>query len=111
LRNLGEHVLIELIQNDVPSPILLASYETTAKDFLYPYSSDRIEYTGLRRYVLLSRTIDFPGISPSLEFSTSPSIDDVTGISLTSTNNRRQTRTVKRSKSPIWKPASTYPNR
>ncbi len=111
MNNLGEHVLIEFIQNDVPSPILLASYETTAKDFLYPYSSDRIEYTGLRRYVLLTRTIDFPGISPSFEFSTSPSIDDVTGISLTSTNNHRQTRTLKRSKPPIWKPTSTYPNR
>jgi len=58
----------------------LASYETSAKDFLYPYSSDRIQYTGLRRYILLSRTIDFPGISPSFEFSVSPSIDDVTGI-------------------------------
>jgi hypothetical protein len=128
LNNLGEHVLIELIQNDVPSPILLASYETTAKDFLYPYSSDRIEYTGLRRYILLSRTIDFPGISPSLEFSTSPSIDDVTGLSLTSLSNLRQTKTVRllksffarktlfchqlrRSKSPIWKPTSSFPNR
>jgi hypothetical protein len=88
--------LIELIQKDIPSPILLASYETTARDFLYPYSSDRIEYTGLRRYVLLSRTIDFPGISPSFEFSTSPSLDDVTGLSLTSpANNRRQARTVR----------------
>jgi hypothetical protein len=74
----------------------LASYETTAKEFLYPYSWDRVEYTGLRRYVLLSRTIDFPGISPSFEFSTSPSIDDVTGLSLTSPTNRRQTiKTVK----------------
>jgi hypothetical protein len=68
----------------------LASYETTAKDFLYPYSWARIEYMGLRRYVLLSRTIDFPGISPSFEFSTSPSIDDVTGLSLTATKNGRQ---------------------
>jgi len=67
----------------------LASYETTARDFLYPYSSDRIEYTGLRRYILLNRTVDFPGISPSLEFSTSPSIDDVTGLSLSANKTRR----------------------
>ncbi len=90
-KTLGEHVLIELIQKDFPTPILLANYETTAKDFLYPYSWDRIEYTGLRRYVLLSRTINFPGISPSFEFSTSPSIDDVTGLTLTSTRNGIQT--------------------
>ncbi len=91
----------------------MASYEACAKDFLYPYAWDRIEYTGLRRYVLLSRTIDFPGISPSFEFSTSPSIDDVTGLSLTSTKSRGRTRTVRlnRSKSPTWKPSSTYPNR
>lgn len=91
----GEHVLIEFIQKDLPSPILLASYETTAREFLYPYSADRVTYMGLRRYVLLTRTIDFPGISPSLEFSTSPSIDDVTGLSITSPSNRRQARTVR----------------
>jgi hypothetical protein len=72
--------LIELLQSAVPSPVLLASYETSAKDFLYPYSYDRVQYTGLRRYILLNRTIDFPGISPSFEFTVSPSIDDVSGI-------------------------------
>jgi len=72
--------LIELIQTGIPSPVVLASYETSAKEFLYPYSYDRVQYTGLRRYILLSRTVDFPGISPSFEFSVSPSIDDVTGI-------------------------------
>jgi hypothetical protein len=58
----------------------LANYESSAKDFLYPYSYDRVQYTGLRRYILLNRTIDFPGVSPSFEFSVSPSIDDITGI-------------------------------
>lgn len=90
----GEHVLIELIQDDVPSPIVLASYEASARDFLYPYSWDRIEYTGLRRYVLLVRTIDFPGISPSFEFSTSPTLDDVTGLAYAN-RPRSPTRTVK----------------
>jgi hypothetical protein len=78
--NIGEHVLIELLQTGISSPVVLASYETSAKDFLYPYSYDRVQYTGLRRYVLLSRTIDFPGVSPSFEFSVSLSVDDVTGI-------------------------------
>ena len=73
----------------------MASYEASAKDFLYPYSWDRLEYTGLRRYVLLNRTVEFPGISPSFEFSTSPSVDDVTGLPLPSTTYRRQTKTVR----------------
>ncbi|CAF2403414.1 unnamed protein product [Rotaria sp. Silwood2] len=106
-----EHILIELIQNDIPSPILLASYETRAKDFLYPYSSNRIEYTGLRRYVLLTRTIDFPGISPSFEFSTSPSVIDVTGLTLSTTKTHGEIKFPKRSASPTWKPPSAYPTR
>lgn len=72
--------MIELLQTGVSSSVVLASYETSAKEFLYPYSYDRVQYTGLRRYILLNRTIDFPGISPSFEFSVSPSIDDVTGL-------------------------------
>ena len=74
--HVGEHVLIELLQANGSAPTVLASYETSAKDFLYPYSWDRIQYTGLRRYVLLSRTVDFPGVSPSFEFTVSPSIQE-----------------------------------
>ncbi|CAF1211647.1 unnamed protein product [Adineta steineri] len=107
-----EHILIELIQKDFPTPVLLASYEACAKDFLYPYSWERIEYTGLRRYVLLNRTIDFPGISPSFEFSTSPTVDDVTGVPLSSsTKLNRQTKSIKRSKSPSLRPSSSFTNR
>ncbi len=58
----------------------MASYETSAKDFLYPYSTARIQYAGVRRQILLGRTIDFPGVAPSLEFIVSPSVDDATGI-------------------------------
>ncbi|CAF3135132.1 unnamed protein product [Rotaria sp. Silwood2] len=112
-----EHALFELLQTNVPSPVILASYETSAKDFLYPYSYDRVQYTGLNRYILLSRTVDFPGIAPSLEFTVSPSIDDVTGISK-SIKNHKYTQPIdsygkspKRTKSPTWKPTSTYPNR
>jgi hypothetical protein len=85
--------LIELLQSNVPSPILLASYETSAKDFLYPSSADRVQYTGLRRYILLSRTIEFPGVSPSMEFSISPSVDDVTGI-IRAKKTRKQTKPI-----------------
>ncbi|CAF5182370.1 unnamed protein product, partial [Rotaria sp. Silwood1] len=75
-----EHVLFELLQTNVPTPVILASYERSAKDFLYPYSYDRVQYTGLNRYIILSRTIDFPGITPSLEFTVNASVDDITGI-------------------------------
>lgn len=58
----------------------MASYETSAKEFLYPYSAVRIQYTGLRRYIILNRTLEFPGTNPSLEFTVSPSVDDISGI-------------------------------
>ncbi|CAF0820725.1 unnamed protein product [Didymodactylos carnosus] len=51
------------------------------------------------------RTIDFPGISPSFEFSTSTSITEITGVELSTLNklsksNNTSVRSVKRSKSP-----------
>ncbi|CAF0971233.1 unnamed protein product [Adineta ricciae] len=112
-----EHVLVELLQANGSAPTVLASYETSAKDFLYPYSWDRIQYAGLRRYVLLSRTVDFPGVSPSFEFTVSPSIQEGGSV-------RKSTKTYKlpapinsgskspkRAKSPVWRPSSAYPNR
>jgi len=90
-----EHVLIELVQSHVPSSILLANYETSAKDFLYPYSAERIQYVGLRRYLLLSRTIDFPGVSPSFEFTVSPSFIELGGA-----KKVRKVRKSTRPKSP-----------
>ncbi|CAF2111466.1 unnamed protein product [Rotaria magnacalcarata] len=112
-----EHVLIELLQANGSSSVLLASYETNAKDFLHPYSSDRIQYVGLRRYVVLSRTIDFPGISPSLEFSVSPSVDAMTGKRKIATTHEyikpivSHGKSPKRSKSLTWRPSSAFPNR
>ena len=77
---LGEHVLIELLQAHIPSPIILATYETSAKEFLYPYSTSLLQYVGLPRGLLLTRTVDFPGITPSLQITVSPSLVDVTGL-------------------------------
>ncbi|CAF3610539.1 unnamed protein product [Rotaria sordida] len=112
-----EHILFELLQTNVSSPVILATYETSTKDFLYPYSYDRVQYTGLHRYILLSRTVNFPGAAPSLEFTVSPSIDDVTGIAK-SIKTRKYIKPLdsygkspKRSKSITWKPTSTYPKR
>ncbi|CAF0732099.1 unnamed protein product [Adineta steineri] len=112
-----EHVLIELLQSNGSSPILLASYETSAKDFLYPHSWDRIEYTGSRRYVLLSRTIEFPGVSPSFEFTLNPCLNEGSGTRKVN-KSHKQTKPIdsygkspKRAKSPVWKPSSAYPKR
>ncbi|CAF0895959.1 unnamed protein product [Rotaria sp. Silwood1] len=112
-----EHVLFELLQTNVPTPVILASYERSAKDFLYPYSHDRVQYTGLNRYIILNRTIDFPGITPSLEFTVNASVDDITGIAKSIKTHKyiepfdSCEKRPKRSKSVTWKPASTYPVR
>jgi len=127
------------LESGSSSPVILASFETSAKDFLYPYSYERVQYTGLRRFILLNRTVDFPGVSPSFEFTVSPSVDDISGLakakktkkplkpinsygkSVRKTNRMRERKEFiggvflflqpKRSKSPVWKPSSAYPNR
>ena len=43
----------------------------------------------------LVEQLSFQGISPSFEFSASPSIDDVTGLPMPPTKFRRQTKTVR----------------
>lgn len=76
----GEHVLIELLQASAPTPVVLATYETSAKDFLYKASLSRLQYIGASHPIFLERTIDFPGIKPSLWLSACPTVVDVTGI-------------------------------
>ncbi len=70
-------MLIELCKTTNSQPIRLAIYETKAKDFLYPYSSNSIEYTGFRRNISLIRTANMPGISPSFTISVSSKVDEV----------------------------------
>ncbi|XP_045157513.2 spermatogenesis-associated protein 6-like isoform X12 [Mercenaria mercenaria] len=67
-----ELVVIELLQYSDYSDgaIRLASYSTSARDFLFPYPSLCPSYTSACREILLSRTIAWPGISPKLEFTT-----------------------------------------
>ncbi|CAF0802820.1 unnamed protein product [Didymodactylos carnosus] len=104
-----EHILIELVQISVNSSydtVVLASFETSAKEFLYPNSYARPQYHGLKRYVLLSRTIDFPGISPSFEFCTTTSITEITGIEQ---NTLKSNNTfTKRSKSPNFAQSANF---
>ncbi|XP_060605919.1 spermatogenesis-associated protein 6-like isoform X13 [Ruditapes philippinarum] len=67
-----ELVVIELLQYSDYSDgaVRLASYSTSAREFLFPYPSLCPSYTSACREILLSRTIAWPGISPKLEFTT-----------------------------------------
>ena len=59
---LDEPVVIELIQlsSVYEGGKLLASYNTNARDFLYPYPSYTPTYGTQDRDILLDRTLDFP---------------------------------------------------
>ncbi|XP_052777255.1 spermatogenesis-associated protein 6-like isoform X1 [Mya arenaria] len=67
-----ELVVVELLQYSDYSngAIRLASFSTSAREFLFPYPSLCPSYTSDSREILLSRTIAWPGISPKLEFTT-----------------------------------------
>ncbi|XP_013398524.1 spermatogenesis-associated protein 6 [Lingula anatina] len=73
-----EHVLFELIQlTDLEQGgTLLASYENNTRDFLYPSPSLAPTYGTQDREVLMERTLEFPGISPKIEFSTKTTIKE-----------------------------------
>jgi hypothetical protein len=89
-----EHVMIELFQTNGSTPIPLADYETSAKEFLYPYSSARLEYDGLPRALILNPTRNFPGaLSPSIEITLSTSIDEMPGRRAISKTYRGKTST------------------
>ena len=74
----GQHVLIELIQISPyhEEGILLAFYECSAKNFLYP--RDLSNANGINRFLLFEKTNDFPshGLSPRLEYRTFTSMAD-----------------------------------
>ena len=57
-----EPVLIELIQMSelYEGGRLLASLETNARDFLYPYPQFSCTYSSHDRELLLERALDFP---------------------------------------------------
>ncbi|XP_032234711.2 spermatogenesis-associated protein 6 isoform X2 [Nematostella vectensis] len=56
---------------------LLACYEQTAKEFLYP-TPTLTGKDGLERDVLLSRTAHFSGIDPKLDFSSTTTMQEIT---------------------------------
>lgn len=74
-----EHVLFELVQySDVyRGGKVLARYEQSAREFLYP-TPTLTGKDGMDREVLLSRTVHFTGIDPKLEFSSNSTIQETT---------------------------------
>lgn len=74
-----EHVLFELVQySDVyQGGKVLARYEISAREFLYP-TPTLTGKDGMERELLLSRTVHFTGIDPKLEFSSNSTIQETT---------------------------------
>ncbi|ELU16178.1 hypothetical protein CAPTEDRAFT_184083 [Capitella teleta] len=90
----GMKVLIELIQfSDLyAGGRLLAYYEGSVRDFLYPFPSYSPTYGTTDRELLLERSLDFPGISPKLEFSTKTVIQETSAPILGGPSNGLATR-------------------
>lgn len=72
-----EHVLFELVQySDVyKGGKVLARYEQSAREFLYP-TPTLTGKDGVERELLLGRTVHFTGIDPKLEFSSNSTIQE-----------------------------------
>ncbi|XP_042190859.1 spermatogenesis-associated protein 6 [Callorhinchus milii] len=66
----------ELIQLTPPAGETLAVHEENTRDFLYPGPRLTPTYTGSDRELLMKRSINFPGIAPRLEFSTTSIIKE-----------------------------------
>nr|XP_054764073.1 uncharacterized protein LOC129270771 isoform X2 [Lytechinus pictus]XP_054764074.1 uncharacterized protein LOC129270771 isoform X2 [Lytechinus pictus] len=74
-----EDVLIELIQLDEDfnqDGTVLAFYQLSTRDFLYPEDSMLPRYAESDREVLMNKKIWFTGLSPKLEFSCKTTIHD-----------------------------------
>ncbi|KAK3090051.1 hypothetical protein FSP39_008825 [Pinctada imbricata] len=103
-----ELIIFELLQlSPFGGANRLASYSCNARDFLFPYPSLAPCYASTAREILLERTIDFPGISPKLEFVTvtnikeslSPELDALEDELEAERRSRRRSRSRSRSRS------------
>ncbi|XP_051868191.1 spermatogenesis-associated protein 6 isoform X3 [Pristis pectinata] len=66
----------ELIQLTPPVGETLSIYEQNTREFLYPGRRLTPSYPGMDRELLMKRSINFPGIAPRLEFSTTSIIKE-----------------------------------
>nr|XP_034315103.1 spermatogenesis-associated protein 6 isoform X6 [Crassostrea gigas] len=109
-----ELIVLELLQlSEFGGANRLASYSSSARDFLYPAPSLAPCYASGAREILFHRSIDFPGISPKLEFvsitnikeSLSPELDALEDSIKDERRSRRRSRSRSRSR-PASRPSS-----
>ncbi|XP_061166074.1 spermatogenesis-associated protein 6-like isoform X3 [Saccostrea echinata] len=109
-----ELIVFELLQlSEFGGANRLASYSSSARDFLYPAPSLSPCYASGAREILFHRSIDFPGISPKLEFvsitnikeSLSPELDALEDSLREERRSRRRSRSRSRSR-PTSRPSS-----
>uniref|UniRef100_H2YX03 Spermatogenesis-associated protein 6 N-terminal domain-containing protein n=1 Tax=Ciona savignyi TaxID=51511 RepID=H2YX03_CIOSA len=104
----GETLRIELVQLTYPGGDLLATYEDSGREFLFPTPRISPTYPGVDREVLLQRSYSFPGIAPKLEFSSRTIIKEVTSVSSHSSSSKK--REKKNHRSSIAREESVQPN-
>ncbi|XP_078318610.1 spermatogenesis-associated protein 6-like isoform X3 [Crassostrea virginica] len=109
-----EIIVFELLQlSEFGGANRLASYSSSARDFLYPAPSLAPCYASGARELLFHRSIDFPGISPKLEFvsitnikeSLSPELDALEDALKDERRSMRRSRSRSRSR-PTSRPSS-----
>ncbi|XP_048760714.1 spermatogenesis-associated protein 6-like isoform X2 [Ostrea edulis] len=109
-----ELIVFELLQlSEFGGANRLASYSSSARDFLYPAPSLSPCYASGARELLFHRSIDFPGICPKLEFvsvtnikeSLSPELDALEDALKDERRSRRRSRSRSRSR-PTSRPSS-----
>ncbi|CAD5112132.1 DgyrCDS1371 [Dimorphilus gyrociliatus] len=113
-----ELVHIELVQlsDTRAGRRILAEYQISAKEFLFPYPTFSPSYSSTDRQILLERGLSFPGISPKMEFSTRTNIQEtciaaVTGFepSIFTKKMAKKSRSRIRSASPTRRSNSSSP--
>nr|XP_053637248.1 uncharacterized protein LOC128692199 [Cherax quadricarinatus] len=73
----AETVYLELVQEEASGEAVLAVFESSVRDLLFPRPAERLSYSGVDLDLLMEPTRDFPGIiSPKIEVSTRTSVSE-----------------------------------
>ncbi|XP_069174511.1 spermatogenesis-associated protein 6-like [Procambarus clarkii] len=73
----AETVYLELVQEETAGEAVLAVFESSVRDLLFPKPAERLSYSGVDLDLLMEPTRDFPGIiSPKIEVSTRTSVSE-----------------------------------
>ncbi|XP_042238560.1 uncharacterized protein LOC121877022 isoform X3 [Homarus americanus] len=105
----AETVYLELVQEETSGEAVLAVFESSVRDLLFPKPAEKLSYSGVDLDLLMEPTRDFPGIiSPKIEVSTRTSVSETrTPLHQCSQDNvsfghahNRNTKAMYRSSSP-----------